>query len=223
MKKLLIIAALPLLALPSAADAAVFVSRAAFNAAVSGVVNNNLDALPNGAISSLPGIATISSGSFPANAQISPFTGSGNALGGASSATGTVNNFDSVILNFTSPIYAFAFDDMDLTGGNSEFANVVFSFASAPSQTFSFANPNASITPIFFGFTSNTPIQSVRVWSSDTSNGTVGLRANMIDNIAFSSANPVPEPAIWGTMLLGFAIVGSAMRRKQAVLRVRYA
>jgi hypothetical protein len=221
--KRLLPCALLLLTMPAPANAAVFFSRASFNAAVSGVVNNNLDGLAVGPISNLLGIASVSSGSFPANAQISALTGSSLALGGSSSVAGAVNNFDSVMLTFTAPIYAFAFDNMDLTGSNSEFANVVFTFAGAPSQTFSFSNPNVNITPIFFGFSSDTPIQSMSVWSSDTSNGPVGQRANLIDNVAFSRVAPgVPEPAIWGTMLLGFGMIGSAMRRTKMVQRVSY-
>ena len=51
------------------------------------------------------------------------------------------------------------------------------------------------------------------------------------DNITFGSErpgtggepNPVPEPATWALMLLGFGGMGAAMRRKAKPLRVRYA
>jgi len=39
------------------------------------------------------------------------------------------------------------------------------------------------------------------------------------DNITFGSKNPgIPEPAAWAMMLAGFGLVGSAMRRRQATL-----
>jgi PEP-CTERM motif len=31
---------------------------------------------------------------------------------------------------------------------------------------------------------------------------------------AFNAGNPIPEPATWGMMILGFGLVGSALRRK---------
>jgi PEP-CTERM motif len=49
--------------------------------------------------------------------------------------------------------------------------------------------------------------------------------AALVDNInvtATGVAGPVPEPATWAMMLAGFGLVGSSMRRKQAV-RVKFA
>lgn len=47
-----------------------------------------------------------------------------------------------------------------------------------------------------------------------------GGTANFVvyDNITFGSVNPggVPEPAAWAMMLAGFGLVGGAMRRRQA-------
>lgn len=36
------------------------------------------------------------------------------------------------------------------------------------------------------------------------------------------SISAVPEPATWGMMIMGFALMGAAMRRKDRSLRVRY-
>lgn len=44
----------------------------------------------------------------------------------------------------------------------------------------------------------------------------------VIDNVRFTAGAAVPEPATWAMMLLGFGLVGAAMRRKPTA-RVRFA
>ena len=44
--------------------------------------------------------------------------------------------------------------------------------------------------------------------------GTRGTTGSFGGNVAFSAA-AVPEPVTWGMMLLGFGVVGFAMRRRR--------
>lgn len=216
--KTICLAAAIALALPAASSAAVFTTRAAFNAAVPGVVNNDLNSIPLGPVTTIFGVETIRSGSNPAGGFISDYgNGFGRALGGLG-ATGGVNNFDSVIVDFTAPIYAFAFDDLDLTGNESEFANIVVTLVGGSTQSFTLSETDSDFsTAAFFGFASSTAIDFVTVWSSDTPGGAVGTRANLIDNLAISRI-AVPEPATWGLMIAGFALAGATLRRRSAML-----
>jgi PEP-CTERM motif len=46
--------------------------------------------------------------------------------------------------------------------------------------------------------------------------GTYGIiDGSTISGIAFAPTNAVPEPATWGLMLVGFGVVGSALRRRK--------
>ena len=46
--------------------------------------------------------------------------------------------------------------------------------------------------------------------------GTFGMQeGSAYQGVAFAPAGNVPEPAIWGMMLLGFGAVGAAMRRRR--------
>ncbi len=208
-------------ALPATASATTYLTRAAFNGAVSGVVNNDLNGFASGPITTVFGVETIQSGSFAAGGNISPYgNGFGQALGGLDSAG--VNNFDSLVFTFTAPIYAFAFDNLDLTGGNSEYANIVVTLVGGAVETFALSETDSDFTTAaFFGFSSATALQSVVVWSSDAASGPVGTRPNVIDNLAISriATGAVPEPSSWLMMITGFGAAGAALRRRS--LRAR--
>jgi PEP-CTERM motif len=198
-------------AAPAAASATTFVDRAAFNVGVSGVVNNDLNALPIGPVTTVFGVETIASGSSAAGALSSYGGAFGTALSGLST-------FDSIVINFTAPIYAFAFDDLDLTGGNSEYANIVVTLVGGAVETFSVSELDSDFqTAAFFGYASSTALQSVSIWSSDAPGGVVGARANLIDNLAISrvAQGAVPEPGTWAMMFAGFGMIGAAMRRRR--------
>jgi hypothetical protein len=59
----------------------------------------------------------------------------------------------------------------------------------------------------FFGFTSDTAIDSVGITRLDG--------YSVIDNASFSVASGAPEPAGWALMLLGFGGLGAMLRRRR--------
>jgi hypothetical protein len=63
------------------------------------------------------------------------------------------------------------------------------------------------------------------VYSYTLFNGTKAVKTGTLDASATSFASSaVPEPATWGLMILGFAGIGAAMRRRKAqTVRVTYA
>jgi len=119
-----------------------------------------------------------------------------NALCG--SVSGAVDCFPPVVLTLLQPRNALGFDNLDFNGFEEAVVNVAFSNGD-PSQQFVFdLGAAAPFTPIFFGFTSDQSIASVRVYSRDP--GTIdiiGQRANIIDNVTVGTA--IPEP---GTLVL---------------------
>ncbi|MFM9852002.1 MAG: PEPxxWA-CTERM sorting domain-containing protein [Sphingomonadaceae bacterium] len=66
-------------------------------------------------------------------------------------------------------------------------------------------------TVSFFGFTSDTAFSTVRFSGSNNSDGF------SIDNVSYGLTAPVPEPATWLMMLMGFGLVGGMMRRRTLV------
>jgi len=211
---------LPLLLIPGAAAATTYSDRAAFNAAVSGVVNDDLNARPSGPVTTIFGVETISSGAYAGGGYISTYgNGFGQALGAADAGGG--NNFDSLVFTFHAPIYAFAFDDVDLSGGTFEYANVIVTLANNTVHQYSFTDPDFDFaTAAFFGYSSATALKSVEVWSSDNPGDAPGIRPNLVDNLAISRiATPeggVPEPASWALMITGFGLAGAAMRKRRS-------
>ena len=66
----------------------------------------------------------------------------------------------------------------------------------------------------FAGITSDTPITSFRVTAV---NG--GVINTGVDNIVVAASAPVPEPATWAMMLLGFGAIGRVLRRGRRTVK----
>ena len=66
---------------------------------------------------------------------------------------------------------------------------------------------------IFVGFTSaGNDIFGIGIGPSSSVNDSFA-----IDDVRFTSARGVPEPATWGLMILGFGAAGSALRRRRSI------
>jgi hypothetical protein len=80
---------------------------------------------------------------------------------------------------------------------------------------------NSTQTMKFFGVTSDTAFTSFTI----TGVGTDATASTVFDNVRFGSAAvaPVPEPATWAMMIVGFGMVGANIRRRQHKAKVTYA
>lgn len=101
--------------------------------------------------------------------------------------------------------------------GNSEFLpySAFVTFGDETSQSYQipvviFGGPSG-----FFGITSDKSISSIHFGLSDGSATTDG--SFLIDNLTIGFASAAPEPATWAMMLLGFAMVGVALRKRARV------
>lgn len=65
-------------------------------------------------------------------------------------------------------------------------------------------------TPQFIGFTSLTPITDLNIIFP-------GAYSFDLTSVSYAGAVAVPEPAVWGLMIVGFGLVGAAARRRGAV------
>ncbi|MEH3120469.1 MAG: PEPxxWA-CTERM sorting domain-containing protein [Sphingomonas phyllosphaerae] len=139
-------------------------------------------------------------------------------------------------ITFGTPVAAFGFyatdieSDVQLILGLASGGTQTYGFASLfPDVDYSriFASPTASVN--FLGFINTTDLfTSVTFGQGPNSGGDVLGFDQMTIGDARQVVNPpagaVPEPATWAMMMLGFGVVGFAMRRKAKVnTRVRFA
>ena len=194
--------------------------RAAFEAAVPGVVTFDFETasgfpLAQAPLDSIDASIDLSTSGGDSTVTVSDYgNGFGQAIGGR--LDDDVNNFLAVVVAFSAPYYAVGFDDLDLTHiGSPEFAiiNVVFGSGAV---RFLRINPLGDLTQAaFFGVWSDEPIIGLRVWSGDNPNDSPGVRANLIDNLSVSRIAPeadIPEPTTW--LLLGTGLALVTFRRR---------
>ena len=111
----------------------------------------------------------------------------------------------SATINFASPVDAFSFDWGSIDDYNSlnvmtSVGNVMLNGAMVSAAN---GNQSSSTTNGLFTFLGNGATISGFTLTS-------GSNSFEIDNVA-----AVPEPATWGMMILGFGVMGGAMRRRQ--------
>lgn len=154
-----------------------------------------------------------------ANAVSLQVYGSTQAIGGRTTI-GELNNFLAVLFTFNTSITAFGFDNLDLTGPNTEFAIITVSFADAsPAETFTLTTP-VNLAPQFFGLTSTSAIAAVQVHSGDTATSAPGGRANLIDNLVIGQsgappATALPEPETLFTAAAGALLIAASRRARR--------
>lgn len=206
----------------SAVSGAPLTARTAFLASLSGVSTENFEGIPLGS----PPLGLAFTGS--AGNIIGSQTGGGRLAG--SPAFGTFatsgsqfydNEFDAFTVSFTSAIAAFGFFGTDI-GDFAQPLEIVLDTGLASERMFTVANTingrNGSL--LFWGITDTAnPFTTVTFVQSS------GDRFGF-DDLTVGDARQVtpgvPEPGTWAMMLLGFALVGAAMRRNKQTLRVRY-
>jgi hypothetical protein len=200
-------------ALPLASsDAQVtFASRAAFDAVLVGANTWNFNGPSGNPVIFLNSLGTDL-------AQVSSVGGDAagiihnNALCGSSG--GSVDCFRPVRFDLLQPVYAFGYDNLDLTGDEDALIEVTFSGGASSLYTITTATPFA---PVFFGITSNTAITRVDIWSADPGEQTQGLRANVIDDVTLG-LRVVPEPSTVTLVAIGaLGLLGGAARRRRSV------
>jgi hypothetical protein len=209
------------------ADAAqvTFADRASFLGAVSGAVNYDFEIASGFPAAGAPlsgfasGAVTCTTPSGATAVDVQDYgNGFGQAIGGRS-ANGNIDDFAPVLLAFNSPRYAVGFDDLDLTGNNSEFAVIRVSFSDdALIQTYVVSETDNDFrTAAFFGIVSSLPIASVEVYSADSPNGLPNTRANVIDNVVLAT----PEPATLGLLAMSAGVLFAWGLRRSGTSAVR--
>jgi hypothetical protein len=208
------------LSVPSFGAVVEYNDRAAFEAALPGIVTFDFETasgfpLAPGPLDSINATIDLSTSGGDSTVSLSDYgNGFGQAIGGR--AGDDVDNFLAVAVAFSAPYYAVGFDDLDLTdiiGPEYAIINVVFA---SGSMNFVRTNPGGDLTQApFFGISSDEPIIGFRVWSGDNPTDLPGVRANLIDNLSVSRIAPdadVPEPTTW--LLFGTGLAFAAFRRR---------
>jgi hypothetical protein len=195
-----------------------FSDSATFNATVPGVVLQDFEVvsgfpLAPAGLDFIDATIDLSTPGGDSDVSLQDFgNGFGQAIGGR--LGGGVENFLPVLISFSAPYYAVGFDDLDLTPD--EFAIITVNFAAGPSVTFSrFELDSDFSTAAFFGIWSTIPITSVEVYSADNIGDPPGSRANLIDNIVYSRAALIPEPATWITSATVLALLIARRRLRR--------
>ena len=211
----------------TAATATTYATRADFDQAFITTVTDDFSGYAVGFRHSVAGgLVNVSSEGGVPNAFVHDYSPTfGNALTGSNGVG--ISSGKAVTLTFTSPVYGFAFDDLDLIGAPIEAARATIALSDGTAQVFTIKDPDFNFeTAAFFGFGSDVAITSVRIRSFFN---TRERAANFIDNLTVSTfrARPsvieepvggsgaVPEPATWAMMIAGFGGVGAMMRRRR--------
>jgi hypothetical protein len=208
------------LSVPSFGAFVEYNDRAAFDAAVPGVVTFDFETssgfpLAEAPLDSIGATIDLSTSGGDSTVTLSEYgNGFGQAIGGRTNDE--VDNFAAVVVAFSAPYYAVGFDDLDLTHiGSPEFAIINVVLASG-SFNFLRINPGGDLTQApFFGIWADEAILGLRVWSGNNPNDLPGIRANLIDNLSVSRSalnSDVPEPTTW--LLFGTGLALAAFRRR---------
>lgn len=120
------------------------------------------------------------------------------------SVSGTISGYGQVVQNFAAEPLTVVFDPTFRTGA------VLGSLVSTGPTT-----PQGFPGPIDFS-----PANGASISGTYLSNGVYGGGGSFTGAINFPA---VPEPATWGTIILGMGAIGAALRRRKVVTRLAYA
>jgi len=195
--------------LATAAAAMAFVSTPASAAVID---FENLGATPNGPSLEFERLDfTGISFTSPSN-RITTITSGDNNTRICANAIGCIADLN---ISFSEVASNFSFD---LAGANTagiSIGEIFFTFGDGSSSSFDLISDTIGAAYSFQDFTSLTNISSIRIVADvrADSNG------YSFDNFSFSSA-AVPEPATWLSMIVGFGLLGGALRRRPRAARL---
>lgn len=196
---------------PASAAFVTFNDRAAFNAANPGTTAQNFNGAP---LASTPTSVTYNDVTFSCTGTTycPGFFGTRN-LGNGGSGSVYFATPDTATFTFTSAISALGIDMLGLgTVGGSTTITATVNGQQIVVGTFQ----NASA---FFGLNGEN-------FTAVTFSGTAPDDGIDFDDLAYRFAGvggTVPEPSAWALMILGFGLVGAAMRRRRQAVRIGHA
>ncbi len=134
---------------------------------------------------------------------------------------------DGLDLTFATPLSAFGLDVLFQSLDGASFASFTAYDASGDilvllPLTIPGNTAGAPGGAFFIGFVSDSPSTNIkRIVFNDLDDDAANPDANLgYDSFRFTMAGAVPEPATWGSLILGFGLVGGALRRR--VTRVSF-
>src|SRR6476646_7874042 len=144
-------------------------------------------------------------GAAPGNTSVSTIDGTTTIEFGLNP---TGNSFTSTFTFLTNEVAGTYNILVGTSTGGTVFNNVVVS-GGTPATTTVFAPPNASVIQQF-----GLPLLGNTAYTVTIGGNSTNAAAGISGNITLQ-ANPVPEPATWAMMLLGFAGIGMVVRRRR--------
>lgn len=208
------------LASPSQAAITIYTSQAAFLAAVTTPGVDTFETLSITGSTPSPITRTAGTYGYTASASTSSFFGAGtNADHWLSTNLAT----DSITFSsFTGGVRAL---------GGLFFGSDISGLFAAGSVTLTATDASGSVTQTitnattssFLGFVSTGPLTSVTISAVQPATPLWPTVNNLTLAGAATPTPGVPEPATWAMMIVGFGLVGAAMRRRATMARVTYA
>lgn len=231
-----LLAAASLMAFASAASAApVFYTgdtgRTQFTTATSGATtdgfegittptSNGIGSVPEGTSFARTGYTVSAGGIAGATLTVldNTYVNGGNQIRnrfGASTGSVVDDAYGDLTFSFATPVNAFGIDIATIARGfvGSSSGAFVLTVGGIP-YTYNYSGSSGFG---FLGITTDTPFSSLTIATSKSND-------SLFDNVRFASpaVAAVPEPATWGTIILGFGLLGGMMRRRTAA-RLRLA
>ena len=224
MRKLAIAAAVIAagLSAPSYAAITVYTSQASFLAAVGTAGVDTFAGFSTTGSTPSPIVRTAGAYGYTGSVSTTSFFGAGTAANPwLSTNTATDTMTFNAFTGGTIAGFGGNFFGSDITGAFAA-GNITLTATDASgTTTYTLVAPT---TASFIGFVSTTGILSATVASVQPTSGFLWPTVDNLTLAAPRAVTPgVPEPATWAMMIVGFGLVGGAMRRRAVSARVTYA